>query len=1238
MLLSLLPPAVPEGSSHAQKAKRRQRRERERSLQYGGDHRLDSRKGEDLPEKSVAPQHVAKWLSEQRGLVHSHDDEHQSSTSTLSNIPEQERPMSPGHSSASVKLGSGERRSLERHSVSTPPVRDSTRPHDSDSSTFSSLVHLEVASTEASTRYSDYSQEEYHRQSLMTGPGGGGGVCHPLTLHNSSLPYSDAFNLSSQSALQSQSYPTIMSQQRPTAQDRLSMDVLQHTQPSSASLSGVGAVLAKVKASSAVIGGKGDAHFLLSSDLKGLEMDDIELEKQRIHLLLYEEQKEKELLSSASKENQLILEEESNEISEEESRLRKELMSIEHLITEQKKKFKDLKYNREREEKRLKENDKQLHDTIVEAALLTGDQQRQAEQKQRQYELEQRKRDLNRRIQAHLGNEHNAKTKLLALECNAQEIQEQLRQIGKCPPQGEEDLGPQQGISSNGMMGHRQDDDFSEKGSDVPRPGSPSVMRESVQLQLPELDTAAERQWVNSSWSSHHGPTTVLGPGSPRDVGSRGNSRVSKTMSASDLSEPSEDSDSRPAKWSVAYDNAARLNPSHTSEQHSFKSHSRDEIDDISKHAYDKPRNAGLDGAVVPPAEHAFYPPVSPQQELRLRGEGRHYRGLEPYDAAGVGRSSSAWYQSSVQQHGVQRPSSADSRSDSPSTHNRPDQGPPSAYNRIDQGLASAYNRPTAGRSDQQGFTVFQNRMDPSFPNRSDQIPSGMGSRPSSAFSDHRSDLEPSRVPVSSRPDSGRLDHHYSRQTKSRAPSRSLNQSSSAENLIANTEPANNSSSRQPGTPDVVPSTRAERPSGRVLESPNQPISVIPASRERDNVLSSGNVSSPRPSHGKQESDVSLLGGERMRSMTFSGSGTSAPRHARAYEQTSLQQGRTVPHPHDQVAATSSGRGPAPSAQPRSYELTSIKPQEPGRSHSSAQGRSYEQVALQQGQQAQGRVYGLQGRSSDQHPQARSYEQAPLPQGRSYDQAPLPQGRSYEQTPLQQGRSYDQAPLQQTRSYDQTSLPQGRSYEQAPLPQGRSYDQAPLQQARSYDQTPLPQGRSYEQVLLVQGKSHDNGVTPQGRSYDQAPLPQGTQGRSYEQVALAQDRAHGAVPGRPYDPAAPTQRRSYEQFVLPQGKPYEQSRTVQAPILGRPYESTALPASHLQGQRTSPYERMFIGGDLSNAGRNPVGYPTKAGGHSYSRRRPDPPQMTLEDKMKHYIEGMEEPSYPDRIQRQQTEL
>ena len=1153
---------------------------------------------------------VAKWISEQRDLLSSRSEDHRSSTSTLSNIPELERPVSPDPSSSSsvTRLGPGERRSH--------PIRDSglTRPQDSDSSTFSSLVHLEAPPTEASSRYYDYSQElDYHRPQTHVVGSGGNGVSQSLPHHN----YSDTFNLSSQSAVQSQSFPAVMSQQRPTAGDRLSMDVLQHTQPSSASLSGVGAVLAKVKASSAVTGGgAGSTHFLLSSDLKGLDMDDVELEKQRIHFLLYEEQNEKELQSSASKEKGSMLKESTDETSEEELQLKKELLKIDALISEQKKKFKDLKYNREREEKRLKETEKQLQKTIAEAALLTGDQHRQLEQRKRQQELDQRKHEHSRRIRGLTEDEHSAKTKLQALECNAKATREQLQQFAKSSRDGGGDLGPQK-MSSNGMMAHgQQEDDFSEKGSDVPRPGSPSVVRESVQLRLPEPETSAERQWVNQQSWSHHSPTAVNAPGLPRDVGS---ARMGKTMSATGLSELSEDGDQQPAKWSGAYDGAHLNPPPHASERYNYRSHSRDDIDDMRKGpALERSRNGSVEGMLAPAGAGERKVPASPQQELKSRREGRHSgRGRDPYEAAVVGRdgSSSAWYQSSAPQpYGFQRPSSADSRSDSPSAYNRPDQGPPSTYNRPEQGPPSTYSRPdlgpsgaynrfdqglpggaynrgvAAGRYDQQAPGGPQNRGGPSpvnFPTRTDQGSTGMNSRPGSAFSDSRSDFEPSRGPqaANGRPDAnGRLDHHYSRQTKPRIASRSLNQSSSADNLIATAEAVGDGGSRQPVTPDVVPSTRGERSAALAGRIPaeSQPASAVLASRERDVVLSSGNISSPRTLHSRQEPDFPLAG-ERTRAMTFSGAGAPAPRHAQpplSHEQTSPQQQcRVMPrgYPYEQAAAP----------HVRSHEQPpSLKPHENVRSYSSGQGKPYEQVVMQQGQQ--GRAYGLQGQIR-------------------------------EQSGLQQQQQ------------------QGRSYEQVPAPQGRSYNQPPV----------TLQGRPYEQVTLAQGKSHDHvPMPPQGRSNDPVPV---SQRRSHEQVSIAQVRPHDALTmpqGRSYDPVSATQRRAYEQFALPQGKPQEQSRA----LLGRPYEPVTLPSSgHLQqGQRTSPHERMLMvggggggGGDQSNVGRNPVGYSTKAGSHSYSRRRPDPPQqlmMTLEDKMKHYIEGMEEPSYPDRIQRQQTEL
>ena len=368
----------------------------------------------------------------------------QSSMSSLTNIPERDRPGPgspvPSYTTTSTYPRRDDFMDSRYYRPSSPPVRD-TGP--SRATNFRSSFDALESSTaldahtvsEAPSKFSDYLPAEPER---------------PLLPPSSS--HSHMFMLNSDQTLSSQQMLTPYSQQQNPSQqqqhlDKLSMDVMYHTQLSGASTQGITAMIPKLDT-----GTRSSKSHLDHSDLKELEIDEIELEKQRIQLMLYEQQKQKEQTSlerngrdqvtssfqkDADMQHEYLLntkEENSDGFPEPDSsiaELKQELSSLERLVSDQRKKYREIKFAREREEQNLK----QVEANFREHELMNGtfglnptDQHRwQKEQKRRLRELERIRADRNEHLQKIEYNEHCAKAKLKAFEAQANEIRQVLQ-------------------------------------------------------------------------------------------------------------------------------------------------------------------------------------------------------------------------------------------------------------------------------------------------------------------------------------------------------------------------------------------------------------------------------------------------------------------------------------------------------------------------------------------------------------------------------------------------------------------------------------------------------------------------------------------------------------------------------------------------------------------------------------------------------------------------------------------
>ena len=244
---------MPEGSSHAGKAARRQKRERQLQERYI-DYRLERKKLDHHAESHLSssqhtdprfPPHTnpqfAKWIMEQKTL---HQFEKGSeidsleSTSSVSNIPERDLGARSPVLSYTTTSSQPTIVFFDQHTYRTgsPTVRDTIGAPSRQNDRHSPFDILESFETHTmsnnGSKFCDYSEDSDYNMPPKLAP--------PTSMHHPS--YQDAYNGSLNSQAMLSSLTPYSQQQQPSQQahfDKLSMDVMYHTQLSGASFSGI---------------------------------------------------------------------------------------------------------------------------------------------------------------------------------------------------------------------------------------------------------------------------------------------------------------------------------------------------------------------------------------------------------------------------------------------------------------------------------------------------------------------------------------------------------------------------------------------------------------------------------------------------------------------------------------------------------------------------------------------------------------------------------------------------------------------------------------------------------------------------------------------------------------------------------------------------------------------------------------------------------------------------------------
>jgi afadin len=368
------PPLAPKvGSSHAMKAARREMRRQQQSPSSGrGDYyRVSS------PSGGVANPHMTKWLKEQQEIIH--QGRPSSSFNRRISIPHV-------HTSMSSLV-------LEREEPSLPAKE---------------MAHYNMVTSDDSQDHHGLPVTSHFTESMSD---------YYKYPSNASQQPSSA-GLSYQQSDSSQTYPSL-------AREKLSMEVGYHTQLSSTGLS-VTSVIDQLTRN-----GRKGSSGLCTGELEGLEVDEIQLEKQRMQLLFYRKQKdmrdkrEEELTGGAS-----LHDEESLDEALKMNKLKYNLESMKKFINEQRKRCRELQFAKEREEQGLAQAESKLKSLNYQLApflQLEDEAKWQREQKRRIKELERQigmKRNELHQIEM---KEIEARSKVKALEYSANEIKKQLR-------------------------------------------------------------------------------------------------------------------------------------------------------------------------------------------------------------------------------------------------------------------------------------------------------------------------------------------------------------------------------------------------------------------------------------------------------------------------------------------------------------------------------------------------------------------------------------------------------------------------------------------------------------------------------------------------------------------------------------------------------------------------------------------------------------------------------------------
>ena len=243
----------------------------------------------------------------------------------------------------------------------------------------------------------------------------------------------------------SQAYPSLM-------MEKLSMEVGCHTQ---SNLSSTGMSVTSVLEH---LSRKGKSHGLNQSELKNLDVDELQLEKQRMHLLFYEQRKEAETkgvlalekqppLDATTKVNEWVsnkgekdvrlMEEgdESEMIDHEKfmqiTKLQQKLDSLRKVISDQRKRNRETQFAKERVKQNLLEDERKFKSQNArnfKPFMKQEDESRwQRDQRRRLKDWDKVKAERTEELHQFEVKEHEGRTRLKALEQHAGELKKQLQ-------------------------------------------------------------------------------------------------------------------------------------------------------------------------------------------------------------------------------------------------------------------------------------------------------------------------------------------------------------------------------------------------------------------------------------------------------------------------------------------------------------------------------------------------------------------------------------------------------------------------------------------------------------------------------------------------------------------------------------------------------------------------------------------------------------------------------------------
>ena len=503
--------------------------------------------------------HTTRWIQEQRDLIQQKPSNYrrlnipESSTSLSSLIPERDVPSS---SSSTTAMGLQHRPSTGQghfspYNIPTPPLITTPEPKIPD------LPHFGGGRLGSSSKLSEVEFAKYfpHGEQLTS----------DSSCPGSQMAYRDVSSLSGHQSGSSQAYPSYN-------MEKLSMEVEYHTQRSMAGLP-VTSYLDHLtrKGEKQRFGSLGGG--LHASELQEYEADEIDLLKQRMKLLFYEKQKEKDDLKQQQQQQQQLQQQESEmsmeqlekpestcstgvkhlmepskSIEEDDdtsifmdpekflhiTKLRQDLASLRKLISEQRKRCREIHIAKDKEEMGLKQAESRFK---AQSSRQFSNYMRpedeawwQRDQKRRIKEWDRIQVEKKEHLQRIELDEREAKAKLKAYEQHASEIKKQL-QACEAQTKNSLDVG-----SSRHYNSTRAGQDLAESGDwvDPLRP-----------LRVQSIDSIT----TGSSWISNENPdlskdrvslgseANITGIGDASDVGHP--SRTSPSGSHSNSSSPS---------------------------------------------------------------------------------------------------------------------------------------------------------------------------------------------------------------------------------------------------------------------------------------------------------------------------------------------------------------------------------------------------------------------------------------------------------------------------------------------------------------------------------------------------------------------------------------------------------------------------------------------------------------------------------------------------------------------------